>query len=65
MIGLKLDAECPRCKGILYWDDDSYEKYLTCLACAHEWNRDLTPRRLTPDEFYKRYGINCKGLKRD
>ncbi len=42
---------CPHCKGgNLYQEEDGT---VTCLACAHQFNEDLTPfRRLPSSEPY-------------
>ena len=57
IIGLKLKPSCPNCHGLLYVNDDGYEKYLTCFGCAREYNKDLTPRRMTIKELKSRHGI--------
>ena len=35
---------CPRCGGLLYLDEDKYERYLTCIMCAREFER--SPKKL-------------------
>ena len=56
-VGLKLLPSCPNCQGLLYVNDDGYEKYLTCLGCSREYNEDLTSKRMTPYQLESRYGI--------
>ena len=55
--GLKLKLRCPNCGGACYRDTDKYEDYFICISCAREYNRDLTPRRMTIEQLKSRYGI--------
>jgi hypothetical protein len=32
---------CPKCRGAVYLDEDTYGKFLTCASCG--WNKDLVP----------------------
>jgi len=47
---------CPRCGGILYLDEDKYERYLTCIMCAREFERN--PKKLR-EVFCERRNPNC------
>ena len=49
--------KCPHCGSILRLENDGYENYLACFGCAREFDFNITPRRITPDELYNRLGI--------
>jgi len=48
---------CSHCGGLLFKDTDGYENYLTCCACARQYNFDKTARVMTLAELEDRYGI--------
>lgn len=50
--------ECPHCKGLLYKDDDGFEKYLTCIACGRPYDFDLRLLALEAEEWEIRYKLN-------
>ena len=47
---------CLRCGGLLYLDEDKYERYLTCIMCAREFERN--PKKLR-EVFCERRNPNC------
>ncbi len=48
---------CSRCGGLLYLDYDGYEHYLTCFECAHSFDLDNKPMRVTQRELEQQRGI--------
>lgn len=51
-------GHCDHCGGNLYWDEIS--KTVTCLACAWQYDTNLTPlRRPPPNEPYH-YSVSFK-----
>lgn len=54
---MKLVRKCPNCGGILERNEDEKEIYLTCLMCAREFDLNMKPRSMTPEELTSRYGI--------
>lgn len=42
--------KCPRCSGMFFKQNDGFEDYLLCGACAREFDMTLKPRRMTPIE---------------
>ncbi len=51
--------KCPHCGGVLFLDNDGY----TCLGCAREFDFNMMPRRMSPDELYNRFGIKRTEIK--
>lgn len=49
--------KCPHCGGALRYDDDEWEKFVTCSACAREFKMNLIPIRMNPFEFTNFYRI--------
>jgi len=39
--------QCPRCKGDLFLDHDSYGKHVRCVQCGHYWQASDTEERAT------------------
>ena len=58
-----IQDRCPHCGSILYIDYDGYEDYLACFGCAREFDFNITPRRMAPDELYNRFGIKTTEIK--
>ena len=49
---------CPRCGGLLYLDEDKYERYLTCIMCAREFERS-PKRKMLKEVFHGEGNPNC------
>ncbi len=59
-----MQTKCPHCGRMLREDGyDGYEKYLTCGVCAREFELNMLPRRMTPQELKKRTGIYLPNAK--
>ncbi len=57
---------CPHCGGIPYLDNDGYENLIVCSACAREYNPQMIPLRMQPQQFSSFYGLKLStGTKDD